>query len=110
MLAAADVLITDYSSCFFDYLILDRPIIHYLYDYEYYVNSDRGVYYDLMDVVAGDTPKTIQELLTSIAENLKNPKLNHDLRNKRKGEFITYESEANSKIIYERIMEDRKKK
>lgn len=110
MLAAADVLITDYSSCFFDYLILDRPIIHYLYDYEYYVNSDRGVYYDLMDVVAGDTPKTIQELLTSIAENLKNPELNHDLRNKRKGEFITYESEANSKIIYERIMEDRKKK
>ena len=59
-LAAADMLITDYSSCFFDYLITNRPIIHYLYDYDYYVKEDRGVYYDVMDVVAGDTPKTFR--------------------------------------------------
>ena len=32
LLAATDLLITDYSSCFFDYLILDRPIIHFIYD------------------------------------------------------------------------------
>lgn len=42
ILAAADLLISDYSSIFFDYLVLDRPIIHYLYDYEDYLTS-RGL-------------------------------------------------------------------
>lgn len=114
LLAAADMLITDYSSCFFDYLITNRPIIHYLYDYDYYVKEDRGVYYDVMDVVAGDTPKTFDELLASIKNNLKEPERKLELREKRKKQFITYEDNLNSSKIYERIIldrgEDKKKK
>ena len=106
LLAAADILITDYSSCFFDYLITDRPVIHYLYDYEYYVGQDRGVYYDLNDVVAGDTPKTFDDLMKSLAANLENKDLNKALRAKRREEYITYESQDNSKQIFERIRSD----
>lgn len=43
-LGAADILISDYSSCFFDYLVLNRPIIHFIYDYESYKRKDRGIY------------------------------------------------------------------
>lgn len=42
-LAAADVLITDYSSIFFDYLCLDRPILFLLTDLADYSES-RGLY------------------------------------------------------------------
>lgn len=42
LLAIADVLITDYSSIFFDYLVTGRPVIHYLYDYRTYAQS-RGL-------------------------------------------------------------------
>lgn len=42
LLAMTDVLITDYSSIFFDFLVTGRPIIHYLYDYRSY-KSTRGL-------------------------------------------------------------------
>lgn len=38
----ADKLITDYSSVFFDYAILNREIIFYMYDYDFYRNELRG--------------------------------------------------------------------
>ncbi|MCM1081963.1 MAG: CDP-glycerol glycerophosphotransferase family protein [Clostridium sp.] len=45
LLVCADVLITDYSSIFFEYLLLDRPIVFFAPDYEAY-ERDRGFYLD----------------------------------------------------------------
>ncbi|MBD5097496.1 MAG: hypothetical protein HDT40_11025 [Lachnospiraceae bacterium] len=45
LLVCADVLITDYSSIFFEYLLLDRPIVFFAPDYEVYAR-DRGFYLD----------------------------------------------------------------
>lgn len=104
LLSVSDMLITDYSSCFFDYLLLDKPIIHYLYDYDYYKNEDRGLYYSKERVVCGDCPETINELIDAIDENLKNPNKYRELRKKRKEEYMTYESKDSCKIIYEEIM------
>lgn len=42
LLGIVDLLITDYSSIFFDYMVTDRPIVHYLYDYDEY-ESERGL-------------------------------------------------------------------
>lgn len=44
---ASDMLITDYSSVFFDYAILRRPIIFYMYDLQEYENELRGFYLSL---------------------------------------------------------------
>lgn len=46
LLSAVDILITDYSSIFFDFLPLHRPIYFYIPDKEAYKNS-RGFYMDL---------------------------------------------------------------
>lgn len=43
----SDILITDYSSIMFDYAILNRPIILFTYDYNFYNNTERGLYFDL---------------------------------------------------------------
>ncbi len=43
LLVCADLLITDYSSVFFEYLLLNRPIIFYAPDYEQY-STNRGFY------------------------------------------------------------------
>lgn len=43
LLSVVDLLVTDYSSIFFDYLVTDNPIIFYSPDYEEYAN-DRGFY------------------------------------------------------------------
>ena len=44
---AADILVTDYSSVFFDYANLRKPVIFYMYDLEQYANELRGFYISL---------------------------------------------------------------
>ncbi|NOZ09248.1 MAG: hypothetical protein GXO91_10315 [FCB group bacterium] len=44
VLPFVDILITDYSSVFFDFLVLDRPIIFTPFDLADYLNDDRELY------------------------------------------------------------------
>jgi len=104
LLCATDILITDYSGCFFDFLLLNRPIIHYLYDYDYYKNEDRGLYYEANDVVAGSVARTEEELVSAIRENLEEPNLFFERRKKIQSEFLEYESENTCEMIYQQII------
>jgi CDP-glycerol glycerophosphotransferase len=63
----SDLLITDYSSVFFDYAMLERPIIFYMYDLEYYRNEVRGFYLSL-DELPGEII-TEQQPLTKLIKN-----------------------------------------
>ncbi|MGP5396827.1 CDP-glycerol glycerophosphotransferase family protein [Arthrobacter rhombi] len=63
-LAVTDVLITDYSSIFFDFLGAQKPIVFYAYDLEEYV-AERGLYFDLADM-PGDVAHSIEELTASV--------------------------------------------
>jgi len=103
LLAATDLLITDYSGCFFDFLLTDRPIIHYLYDYDYYVNQDRGVYFQKDEVVCGDVADTVEDLLDAMDQNLQDPERRAALREQRREEYLTYESEDSCRVIYEQL-------
>ena len=103
LLAVSDMLITDYSSCFFDFLMLDRPIVHHLYDYEYYANEDRGLYYKKEDVACGDASQTVDELLAHMESNLSQPEKEAQLREVRRQKFMTYECADCCEKIYEAI-------
>src|SRR5699024_4947539 len=69
LLGIVDLLITDYSSIFYDYLVTDKPIIHYLYDLETYSKS-RGLYFGV-DELPGDVAFNIDEVLRFINQYLK---------------------------------------
>lgn len=60
---AADVLISDYSSVFFDYSITGKPMLHFTYDYDKY-SSKRGMYFDIREYIDGAT--TEDELIEMI--------------------------------------------
>ncbi len=62
----ADLLITDYSSVFFDYAILKKPAVFYMYDLEKYENETRGFYFDVHKTLYGPIVKTKAELLQVI--------------------------------------------
>lgn len=49
LLAAVDLLITDYSSIFFDFLPTGRPILFYAFDLEDYAEN-RGLYFDMQQM------------------------------------------------------------
>lgn len=58
---ASDLLITDYSSVFFDYANLNRPVMFYMYDFDDYKNNLRDFYISL-DELPGPIAKTQKEL------------------------------------------------
>ncbi len=66
LLKHADLLITDYSSCFVDYLLLNRPIVFYNYDQETYKLNDREFYFDYDATTPGPKVKNTEELLNTL--------------------------------------------
>lgn len=62
----SDILITDYSSVFFDFANLRRPIIFYVYDLEEYRDKLRGFYFDFETYAPGPLVKTTDELIAEI--------------------------------------------
>jgi CDP-glycerol glycerophosphotransferase (TagB/SpsB family) len=53
LLRFTDLLITDYSSVSFDFLLLNRPIIFTPFDLDDYIDSDAPFYYDYNQVTPG---------------------------------------------------------
>jgi CDP-glycerol glycerophosphotransferase (TagB/SpsB family) len=66
LLMDADILITDYSSTYIDYLLLDRPVIFYNFDYEDYLSQDREMYYPYEEVTPGFKAETFQQLMEEL--------------------------------------------
>lgn len=50
LIAAADILITDFSSCMFDMAIAGKPCILYAPDLEEYLEKERGLYFDIKEL------------------------------------------------------------
>ncbi|GBG94546.1 CDP-glycerol glycerophosphotransferase [Ligilactobacillus salitolerans] len=65
----SDVLVTDYSSVFFDYALLGRPIYFYMYDFDEYKEELRGFYLKVPEELPNGVVKTETELLKKIKEN-----------------------------------------
>lgn len=65
LLVASDLLITDYSTIFNEYLLLDKPIILYCPDLEDYLNST-GLYYKIPDELPGVFCQNYEELKSAI--------------------------------------------
>ncbi|WP_413333813.1 CDP-glycerol glycerophosphotransferase family protein [Brevibacterium sp. GP-SGM9] len=63
---ASDMLVTDYSSSFFDYSVLERPIIFFAYDLENYRDNLRGFYLDYETELPGTVTQTPTELFDEI--------------------------------------------
>lgn len=67
----SDMLITDYSSVFFDYANLKRPILFYMYDFEEYKNKMRDFYLSI-DELPGPIIKNEKELTGEINRLINN--------------------------------------
>jgi len=68
VLAITDVLITDYSSIFFDFYVSKKPIILFAYDYERYM-KERGLYFKL-DELGVDVAFTMETFIPLLQETL----------------------------------------
>jgi CDP-glycerol glycerophosphotransferase (TagB/SpsB family) len=70
ILQLCDVLITDYSSIFFDFLSFNRPVVFYPYDLLEYQTSARRFYFNYTQFVPGQIVYRFDELLKLLSEIL----------------------------------------
>ncbi|MGF1864665.1 CDP-glycerol glycerophosphotransferase family protein [Enterovibrio norvegicus] len=101
LFVVTDVLITDYSSLFIDFMVLDKPIILYPYDLDEYSKRVRGFYLDYEDVftelICYDLDDVIRKL--SVTEELKY----FDYK-KLKDKFCPYEDGMAAKRVVSHII------
>ena len=70
LMLASDLMITDYSSAIFEYLLTDKPVIYYVYDIEQYAGA-RGLFFDFEEYLYGETARDQEELVRAVkAANL----------------------------------------
>ena len=66
MYCVADVLVTDYSSCFYDYLLFGKPVVFYVPDKVSYAIT-RGVQRTVDEMGPGAICNTFDEFVTTLA-------------------------------------------
>lgn len=99
-LAEADCLITDYSSIFFDYLILDRPILFYIFDEGIYKSQNREIYNEVDNIVVGEKLYDLESLLNIMLSKLEgNDTLLAQRRNAIKLFNLSFDDTNNKRLI-----------
>jgi len=71
ILPLIDILITDYSSIFYEFLLLDKPMLFYAYDYKKYITKDRELLVNYKTHMPGDIVTTFDSLLEKMESILK---------------------------------------
>lgn len=95
----SDLLITDYSSVFFDYAILNRPIYFYMYDREMYDKQLRGFYLDVDHDLPGEIVTTEDQLLDLILEE----KYDYMKLKEFNKEFNSFQDGKSSQKVIEKV-------
>lgn len=99
-----DILITDYSSSFTDFLLLDRPIIFYPYDLEAY-QTNEGISIDYENMTPGTKAYTKGELIEVLKTTLATDTYGAARARIRK-QYHTYADNRASKRITDILVRD----
>ena len=67
-LKSVDVLITDYSGVYFDFLLTEKPMIFAAFDLEDYISNNRELYFDYNEIACGPIAENWVEVLEAIEE------------------------------------------
>lgn len=98
----SNLLITDYSSVFFDFAYMKKPVIYYQFDQgEYHYKAG---YFDYDSMGFGKIVKGESDIINSIIEYIKNDCKIEEKYKKRIEKFYKYNDANNSKRIYENII------
>lgn len=102
-LSNADMLITDYSSVYFDFLLTKKPIIFSPFDYDSYLSKDREIYYNYDEITPGPKCYNWNSILDWILKFKNSSSLYEMERENIRNIFHLYQDSHSSKRVYEYI-------
>ena len=97
------MLITDYSSIYFDYLLTNNPIIFTPFDKDNYLKKDREFYYSYDKITPGPHALNWKEVMHNIDNFLLNPALFQDERKLMKNKFHYFQDNESSHRVLKAI-------
>lgn len=100
VLGYIDVLITDYSGVYFDYLLLNRPVIFAAFDLEKYIR-DRGLYDQYEFYLSGPMAQNWKQVIDYAKEAIENPQKYEKLRIAKNEIFNRYQDDKSSMRVFE---------
>ena len=103
ILKQSDILITDYSGCYFDYLLTGKPIIFAPFDYDDYCATDRDLYFKYDDAIAGTKVRDWVELEFELGKIFAGDDRHCHLRTLKNKDFNEFNDSFSSKRITEYI-------
>lgn len=93
LIIASDILVSDYSSVFFDFSITEKPMLFFCYDYDKYALR-RGMYFDIRTWINGADNE--DELIRLISKT----ECGKSIKTRRfKDEFVNYYGTATTKCV-----------
>ena len=98
-----DILITDYSSVFYDFLVLDRPIIFAPFDLDEYQKIDRELYEDYSSATPGPICRNWDEIQIQLKEYLSNGDIYQTEREQIFNQYFKYSDIHNSERIVDTV-------
>lgn len=105
LLKSVDMLITDYSSVFFDVAYQYKPICYFQYDYEHFRKSQYGEgYFDFRTLGFGDVSTNVSDLVDNIIRVIDRNFVMEDNYKKRVNNFFVYNDTHNCDRIYNEII------
>jgi CDP-glycerol glycerophosphotransferase len=105
ILSDYDVLITDYSSIYFDYLLLDRPIIFTPFDQDTYLKNERSFYFNYDETTPGPKAYNWDEVMQELAHfNLEVERYSAE-RTAIRNRFHTFQDRNSTQRVYKAIGE-----
>jgi CDP-glycerol glycerophosphotransferase len=108
ILPEVDILITDYSSIYIDYLLLNRPCIFIPYDLEDY-KKKTGLLLDYESWTAGHKVLTYKQFVDVIEDILSGKDIYKDKREKLRKMYHTFQTENSCERILKLIQNWKKK-
>lgn len=105
ILNAFDAMISDYSSIVYDFLLLDRPIIYLIPDYEEYTSERGFVFRNIDDFMPGEKAFSFTDLLRSIENSFLHPEQFEKERQAVLRYRFDYRDDQSARRCYETIMQ-----
>lgn len=97
-----DILVTDYSSVYSDFLMLNRPTVLFIYDFKEYSNDTRECYFEYDEYMPEIKTHNMKELMEGIETVLKKDEC-EAARLKLRSKIFKYTDGNSSERIYRKI-------
>ena len=69
LIREAELVITDYSSLYVDALYINKKCISFAYDFEHYLKTQRGFFYDFESVFPGEICQSFEDMMETISKS-----------------------------------------